>query len=255
MNSSSPLGSPVSREAALRIAMAAKALPDISVAAFVRALGDRVGLPVTDEKLAQMTVADLKAMLQGDEIVEPDVSPEALKQAVRYLWGEGLDEDAPIPETLPEGTQGLTVAVASNGGEMLDGHFGSCQRFLVYHVSETGIWLLEVRSTRVAEDAEDKNAARAALIGDCHIVYINSIGGPAAAKVVRAGIHPVKYPQGGPAREALQRLQHTLVSPPPWLAKILGRTADSLSRFSEHIAAEEAEDAKDAKEAEEGLAR
>jgi nitrogen fixation protein NifX len=245
MNSpSSPMGSPVSREAALRMAMAARALPDVSVQAFVRALGDRVGLPVTDEKLAQMTVADLKAMIQGDEIVEPDATPEALKQAVRYLWGEGLDEAAPKPDTLPPeaSDEGLTVAVASNSGELLDGHFGSCQRFLVYRVSETGVWLLDVRSTRLTEEAEDKNAARAALIADCHIAYMHSIGGPAAAKVVRAGIHPVKYPSGGPARDILRRLQETLKKPPPWLAKVLGRQAHSLTRFSDALEAADTED-------------
>ncbi len=232
MNAPAPHGSPVSREAALRIAMAARALPGVEVAAFVRALGDRLGLPVTDQKLARMTVADLKTLLQGDEIVDPGVDGAALKSAVRFLWGEGLAEDAPTPAAdcpPPEGM--LTVAVASNTGEQLDGHFGSCTRFLVYRVSESGIWLAEVRSTLAADEAEDRNAARAALIADCQLAYVQSIGGPAAAKVVRAGVHPVKLPAGGAAREALARLQGTLRRPPPWLAKVLGREAATLAQF------------------------
>ena len=231
MNAFAPLGSPVSREAALRIAMAARTLPGVRIPDFVHSLGERLGLPVTDDKLARMTVEDLKAMLQGDEIVDPGVDREDLKAAVRYLWGEGLDADAPVPETAPVGAGWLKVAVASNTAEQLDGHFGSCARFLIYHVSENGIILSAVRPTRDADGAEDRNVARAALISDCHIVYVQSMGGPAAAKVVRAGVHPVKFPAGGTAREALARLQTTLVAPPPWLARILGKEATTLARF------------------------
>lgn len=233
MTASAPPASPVSREAALRIALAARALPGVEVTAFVRALSDRLGLPVTDQKLARMTVDELKAMLQGDEIVDPGVERSALKQAVRYLWGEGLVDDAPQPDPdCPESAGTLSVAVASNTGEALDGHFGSCTRFLVYRVSEEGIWLAAVRSTLSTDDAEDRNVARAALIADCQIVYVQSVGGPAAAKLVRAGIHPVKFPAGGPAREALAQLQATLRRPPPWLARLLGREAGTLARYA-----------------------
>ncbi len=94
------------------------------------------------------------------------------------------------------------------------------------------IRLIDARSTLITDDAEDKNVARAKLIDDCQIVYVQSIGGPAAAKAVRANIHPVKVPEGGKARVTLQRLQAVLDAPPPWLAKILGVEAKSLSRFS-----------------------
>ena len=232
MSTPSPTGSPVSREAALRIAMAARSLPGVEVADFVHALGERLGLPVTDDKLSRMTVEDLKQMLQGDEIIDPGVDAAELKAAVRYLWGEGLVDDAPTPDAdVPEGGNALRVAIASNTGEKLDGHFGSSKRFLIYRVAEDGIWLVTVRSALEADGAEDRNAARAQLIGDCHLVYVQSVGGPAAAKVVRAGVHPVKYPKGGDAREVLATLQGTLQSPPPWLARAMGREAKSLARF------------------------
>jgi nitrogen fixation protein NifX len=125
----------------------------------------------------------------------------------------------------------LRVAVASNTEENLDGHFGSCPRFLIYQVGRDEIRLIEVRSTTITDDAEDKNVARANLIKDCQIVYVQSIGGPAAAKAVRANIHPVKAPEGGKANIALERLQAVLDAPPPWLAKILGVEAKSLNRF------------------------
>jgi nitrogen fixation protein NifX len=89
-----------------------------------------------------------------------------------------------------------------------------------------------VRSTLITDDAEDKNVARAELVGDCQIVYVQSIGGPAAAKAVRANVHPVKIPEGGQASAVLKRLQAVLDAPPPWLAKILGVEAKSLKKYA-----------------------
>jgi hypothetical protein len=106
-------------------------------------------------------------------------------------------------------------------------------RFLVYQVSRGEARLIDVRSTLNTDAAEDRNVARAELIRDCHLVYVQSIGGPAAAKVVRAGVHPVRLPEGGTAAAALARLQATMDAPPPWLAKVMGVTPASLERFVE----------------------
>jgi nitrogen fixation protein NifX len=226
----------ISKGAALRIALAAKALAEVSPAAFTVKLAEKLGLPITEDKLATLTVADLKLVLSGEETVEPDVDTASLKLAVRYLWGEnGDDSSVPKPESYSEGEMpgSLRVAVASNSADNLDGHFGSAPRFLIYQVGRDAIRLIAVRPTLVADDAEDKNVARSELINDCQIVYVQSIGGPAAAKVVRANVHPIKFPQPAPAREALARLQGTLESPPPWLARIMGVEAKSLARFAE----------------------
>ncbi|MDY0050342.1 MAG: dinitrogenase iron-molybdenum cofactor biosynthesis protein [Halothiobacillaceae bacterium] len=230
----------ISRELALRIGLAARVLPGVDLRSFVQALGDKLGTPLTEEGLSRVTVADLKAILQGDEVVEPDVPAAALKEAVRLLWGEGVDdEDLPRPEgpALNPG-EALMVGIASNSEENLDGHFGSCLRFLVYEVTRDSVRLIAVRPTRAADGEEDRNAARAALIADCHVLYVQSIGGPAAAKVVRTGAHPVKAPEGGPARAAIARLQESMQAPPPWLARVMGVEAKSLARFA---AVEEAE--------------
>lgn len=226
----------ITKAAALRIALAARALSEVNAGAFAAKLGDRLGLPVTEEKLAQVTVADLKLILSGEETVEPDVDPASIKLAVRHLWGEaGNAESLPPLESCAEGELpgSLRVAVASNTEENVDGHFGSCPHFLVYQVARDGMRLVDIRSTLLADEAEDKNSARAELINDCQIVYVQSIGGPAAAKAVRANVHPVKVPEGGKARVTLQRLQAVLDAPPPWLAKILGVEAKSLGRFAE----------------------
>ncbi|HEX6733961.1 MAG TPA: dinitrogenase iron-molybdenum cofactor N-terminal domain-containing protein [Azonexus sp.] len=235
-----------SREAALRIALAARALNGLDVRALVGALIEKLDAPLTETKLGTLTVEDLRVILAGDfaeQGCHVGVDADSLKEAVRLLWGQGVEHsDFPAVAAYAEGDMpgSLRVAVAANRGENLDGHFGSCERFLIYQVSPVAVRLIGVRSTVEADAAEDKNAARSALIGDCQIVYVQSIGGPAAAKVVRAGVHPVKKPAGGAAREALAELQQRLVSPPPWLAQIMGVPAASLARFEEELAAGEA---------------
>jgi nitrogen fixation protein NifX len=225
----------ITKAAALRIALAAKTLPEVNMADLVAKLGEHLGLPVTEEKLSKMTVADLKLILSGEETVEPDVDEATIKLAVRQFWGESGDvTDLPEFDTYKDGDMpgSLRVAVASNTGENLDGHFGSCPRFLVYQVGAQDIRLIDARSTLMTDEADDKNVARAELINDCQIVYVQSIGGPAAAKAVRANVHPVKIPEGGDARTTLLRLQTVLDAPPPWLARILGVEAKSLRQFA-----------------------
>ncbi len=226
----------ITKEAALRIAMAARTLDGVDVAALASRMGSQLGLPITEEKLTKVTVADLKLMLSGEETVEPDVDPASIKLAVRQLWGDSDDaENLPKPQSYKGSDMpgSLRVAVASNSEQNVDGHFGSCPRFLIYQVGRDEIRLVGLRSTAMTDEAEDKNSARAELINDCQIVYVQSIGGPAAAKAVRANVHPVKAPEGGAALVVLQRLQAVLDAPPPWLAKILGVEAKSLGRFAD----------------------
>ena len=233
----------ITKAAAFRITLAAKALAEVNLSAFTVKLAEKLGLPVTEEKLASLTVADLKLILGGEESVESDIDGASLKIAVRFLWGENGDHSSvPKPEPYVDGEMpgSLRVAVASNTADNLDGHFGSAPRFLVYQVGKDSIKLIDVRPTLLADDAEDKNVARSELINDCQLVYVQSIGGPAAAKGVRANVHPIKFPIPAPARVALARLQTTLQTPPPWLARIMGVKAKSLAQFEYSEEAEEA---------------
>ena len=235
-----------SREAALRIALAARALDGLDVRALVGALADKFDLPITESKLASITVEDLRTILAGGHAEENcvvGVSGDALKEAVRFLWGENIEgSDLPAIDNYTDGEMpgSIRVAIANNKGENLDGHFGSCERFLIYQVSSTAIKLVAVRSGLDADAAEDKNKARAEVIADCDLVFIQSIGGPAAAKVVRAGVHPLKKPRGGPVRDILAELQGALLSPPPWLARIMGLPAASLAKYEVEEEEEEA---------------
>lgn len=228
---------PISNEVALRIALASRLFPELPITDFIEALQTYLGGVLDEISLSRITVTNLKTALgqtyeldadeDGEDADAADIS--ALKQAVRLLWGE-LDEVDHLPTTQlyqeEEMPNSIRIAVASNNQESLDGHFGSCLRYLIYQLSATEIRLIDIRSALEADRSEDKNAFRVSLIRDCSVLYIVAIGGPAAAKVVQAGIYPIKKETGGPARELLGELQQALVtSPPPWLAKILGVAA------------------------------
>jgi nitrogen fixation protein NifX len=148
----------------------------------------------------------------------------AFKEAVRILWGGAREEDPEVAaDSGVDMPHSVRVAVASNGGENLNGHFGSAASYLVYQVSASEIRLLDVRWAAEADESSDKNAHRVNLIRDCRVLYIVSIGGPASAKVIKADIHLISVPGGGPAREILKELQRVIATnPPPWLAKVLG---------------------------------
>ncbi len=138
----------------------------------------------------------------------------------------------PLPYTDGEMPDSIRVACASNSGDLLNGHFGSCERFLVYQVSQTAYRLIDVRDVGDDEAEEDKNAYRASLILDCQVLFIASVGGPAAAKIIKKGIHPIKQVTVVPTSELLEKLQLALANPSPWLGKVMGKDAQARARFT-----------------------
>ncbi len=229
-------GTSISRDVALRIGLAARALPDIESAQLMQVLVKALKLPLTEEKLTRLTVRELQEA--ADDLFSETPLP-AIKQALDFLWGKSSVEvsDSALPETMPyqDGDMpgSIRVAIASNNGEMLDGHFGSCARFLIYQVSPQEARLIEIVSMSDSpHKSDDKNTYRAEQLKDCDVLYVVSIGGPAAAKVIKQDIHPVKVPNGGHAGEVLEELRSVLEkNPPPWLAKIMGKAAEERVRF------------------------
>lgn len=236
----------ISDEVALRIALAARVLPEVSVGDLIEALQNHLGDEIDETGLSRITVTNLKTafgmtyQLDGEEDGEDAGTAEiaALKEAVRILWGETSEiEDVSLPAIEPyeegEMPDSIRVAVASNTNEQLDGHFGSCLRYLIYQLSATEMKLIDIRSAAKADLSGDKNGFRVDLIQDCHVLYIVSVGGPAAARVIKANIYPMKKLEGGFAREVLKELQRAIAtSPPPWLAKIMGvSTGDRVKNY------------------------
>jgi nitrogen fixation protein NifX len=226
------------RELALRIALAARVLPGMTITKLIEALHDCIGSPLDDERLKTVTVTNLKTglgSLDGEEDGEDiGIGLANIKLAVRYLWGdEEGDKDLPQVQHYKEGDMpdSIRVAISSNSGALVNGHFGSCIRFLVYQLSETEHRLIDIRSTIEADSAEDRNLFRANMIKDCHVLFVQSIGGPAAAKVIRADIYPIKIPDVIEANAQLDEFKAVFAAPPPWLAKALGKTAEERVRF------------------------
>jgi nitrogen fixation protein NifX len=232
------INQPISDEVAFRIALAAKVLPDVSIGELIAALQTHLN-DLTEDALSQLTVTQLKRAFgsiyevdegewQGEEANNEEIS--AFKAAIRILWGETEECQSPLPiEPYQAGDMpnSIRIAVASNTEEQLDGHFGSCHRYLIYQLSAEAIKLIDVRSALEADLSGDKNQFRVNLIKDCPLLYVVSIGGPAAAKVIQANIYPMKIEAGGEARAILADLQRAIATaPPPWLAKIMGVSAD-----------------------------
>ncbi|MFP4079612.1 MAG: dinitrogenase iron-molybdenum cofactor biosynthesis protein [Ectothiorhodospira sp.] len=227
------------RECALRIALARRVLPGIPLARFVEILISRLGAPITARALDTLTIAQLEEGLKRTRPADaegPEWDTRGLEMALRYLRGEReVEPSLPPLDRYAEGDLpgSLRVALASNTGERVDGHFGSCVRFLVYQVSAEAALLVDIRPTAQLDKAPERNAARAELIGDCQLLFVGSIGGPAAARVIRAGVHPIKRPEGAEARDVLDELQGVLRgTPPPWLARVMGREPVTLNRFA-----------------------
>jgi nitrogen fixation protein NifX len=190
---------------------------------------------MTEEKMGSINLKTLKAAQEGEF---SDIEEVLLKKALHILKHPvetGTTQDAEIL-AFSEGDMpgSIRIACASNDAINVDGHFGSCSQFLIYQVSADEARLIDIRHTEIPGelDSDDKNRYRAELIKDCQVIYMASVGGPAAAKIVKLGIHPMKLSGGETIADIISQLQ-TVISgtPPPWLAKVMGIEATDRFRF------------------------
>lgn len=227
--------SEINEELALRIGLAARQLPDASTSSLIRVLNDALSGNVNSQSLAGLTERMLKSSCDG---LLKDIDSDTLESLLKLLKGNSGYVDADLPQIDPasEGDlpNSIRVACASSKGAMLDGHFGSCRRFLVYQVNSEDYRLVDIIDIDKAPPEVDKNDWRASLLADCQILFVVSIGGPAAAKVVRSGVHPMKKGEAGPASEAIESLQQVIgENAPPWLAKVMGQAPEQRVRFDQ----------------------
>jgi nitrogen fixation protein NifX len=134
----------------------------------------------------------------------------------------------------------MKVAIATQDMKTVDAHFAGARTFAIYEVSTEGSRMLEVirfdagsnQDGSHGEDQDDRIAPRIEAIRGCQLLFVRAIGGPAAARVVNARIHPIKVGTDEAIGEVLTRVQTMLKgNPPPWLRKILrqeaGESADT----------------------------
>lgn len=141
-------------------------------------------------------------------------------------------ETAPVAE---EGTGGpaLRIAIATQDLRSLNAHFGSARRFAIYDVTPSGSRFLRAvsfddvthESGEHKTDGDDRITPKVAALEGCNLLFVLAIGGPAAARVVGARIHPVKLPAPEPIEDIIAKVQ-TMMSgnPPPWLRKAMAAT-------------------------------
>lgn len=117
----------------------------------------------------------------------------------------------------------LRVAFATKDMEEVNAHFGGAKEFVVYNVSKEGYEVSEVIKTDTSElEDDDKTDFRVRALKGVNIMYCESIGGTAAAKVIRAGIHPMKVNEPTPIEDLLKNLVQMINgNPPPWVKNII----------------------------------
>ena len=215
----------ISDEAALRIALAVRSLPEVGLGSLLDLLVQHLGEPLSEDKLAGISPKSFRVMVSSlsETPTRRDVS-----SALAILTNNEVEElDAPQLSLLPPlvGPK-LTVAITSNQGEMINGHYGSCMRVLVYEVNAYAHQLVDVRNIDGGLQGEARAEYMLNQLKGCQMLFTLSIGGPAAAKVTRANIHPVKKMVPVPAAEALTELSQVIShNPPPWICKLLGITS------------------------------
>lgn len=127
----------------------------------------------------------------------------------------------------------LKIAIATNDMEHLDAHFGSARKFAIYEVTCQSARVVEVLEFGDVTDQDgdhnsidDRITPKVEALTGCALLFVLAIGGPSAAKVVRAGIHPIKRKTTEPISDVLAQVQEMLQgTPPPFLRKVLGRPA------------------------------
>ena len=117
----------------------------------------------------------------------------------------------------------MKVAFATKDMEEINAHFGGAKEFVVYNVSGEGFSLDGVVKTDTSElEGDSKTDFKVKALEGINIMYCESIGGTAAAKVIRSGIHPMKVQEPRKIEEVLNELV-TMINgnPPPWVKRIM----------------------------------
>ncbi|WP_404926329.1 nitrogen fixation protein NifX [Mesorhizobium sp. ORM16] len=124
----------------------------------------------------------------------------------------------------------LRVAIATQDVKQLNAHFGSAKRFVIYDMTREEWELVEVvefddvsdETGKHRAERDDRITPKVEALKGCHLLFCLAIGGPSAAKLVSAKIHPIKVRQPQSIQEVLSRTQSMLrTCPPPWLRKVL----------------------------------
>ncbi|MBX9635545.1 MAG: nitrogen fixation protein NifX [Magnetospirillum sp.] len=134
----------------------------------------------------------------------------------------------------------MRVAFATQDRQRVDAHFASAKTFMFYDVGpEEHTFLEAVQFDNVSqeegvhqEDGDDRLANKIKALEGSSLLFVRAIGGPAAARVVRARVHPIKLPDDETIAAVIERVRSMLKSnPPPWLRKVIQASEAGPERF------------------------
>ncbi|ERK16331.1 Nitrogenase FeMo-cofactor carrier protein NifX [Pantoea sp. AS-PWVM4] len=201
-------------------------LPELQPAQIMAWLTHDLDEALTPARLAAFTQRQLEANFPGQEVM---MSPGRWSRIRSCLRGE-LPWHLHI-ETFPQRKPQLRVAFCSQDGLMINGHFGQGRLFFIYGFDDEGCWLHSLRRYPSAPQEDEPNEVRAKLLDDCQLLFCEAIGGPAAARLIRHNIHPMKVAPGLAISSQCDNIKTLLAGRlPPWLAKRLDRANPLESR-------------------------
>jgi nitrogen fixation protein NifX len=134
----------------------------------------------------------------------------------------------------------MKIAFTTSDNVRINAHFGSAKAIDVYEVSTDGYEFVETLTFggNLDEDGnEDKLLPKITALADCTIVYVSTIGGSAAARLIKNRITPVKArSEEEEIKDVLDKLVETLKgSPPPWLRKALQQKSPNFTELEEEV--------------------
>lgn len=116
----------------------------------------------------------------------------------------------------------MKVGFATNDNILINDHFGWAKNFAIYEINQNGFEFLENRYFEEEIEELNKIDKKIERLNDLKIIFVESIGGTAAARVVKSGIHPIKSKPDDRIEAVMENLKAVLLNnPPPWLKKII----------------------------------
>lgn len=132
------------------------------------------------------------------------------------------DNDGDLPK--------LRVAMATQDGKAVNAHFGSARRFVIYEITPRTSRFVATTSFDDTSDESGSHQAEGDIriakkveaISGCNLLFVRAIGGPSAARVIKAQVHPVKLAESEAVEQVIAKVQALMTSdPPPWMRKAL----------------------------------
>lgn len=132
----------------------------------------------------------------------------------------------------------MKIAFTTSDNIHINAHFGSAKKIDVYEVDQNRFEFVETLKFdgNLNEDGnEDKLLPKIEALHDCTIVYVSTIGGSAAARLIKRKITPIKaQSEEQEITDVLSKLVQTLNgNPPPWLRKALLQSSPALDELDQ----------------------